>query len=261
MGLIQSYGVTKDRKIYGNCQVLSPEGVLMFRCDKKKVNWYLNRNLADVVTNSPLVIKLKFQPRGLGNHNKEFGLTRMNNKCVCCGTEEYLTKHHVVPYCYRKFFPLKLKSHNFHDVLPMCASCHAKYERTADKLREFLAEKYNAPINGEKIDNKDLIKFSKIASTLLKEDLNKIPISRVNELKSSIRSKFNIKRLTTKKLEEISKLKINTIERTHAQIVMEQVTDIQSFVEMWRDHFVTNNDCRFLPKNWSIKTKIYNNGL
>lgn len=256
MGLIQSYGVTKDRKIYGNCQVLSPEGILMFRCDNKKANWYLNRNLAEVVNSSPLTIKLNFQPRGLGNHNKEFGLTEMNNKCVCCGTEEYLTRHHVVPYCYRKFFPLKLKSHNFHDVLSLCVSCHEKYERSADRLKEFLANEYNAPINGETIDNKDLIKVSKIASTLLKEDLSKLPKSRIHELKSTIKSKSNIKRLTSKKLEELAKLKITILERTHGQIVMEQITDIQSFVEMWRDHFVTNNKCQYLPRDWSVKTKI-----
>ena len=86
--------ITKDKKIYGNCQVLSPEGILMFRCDQKKANWYLNRDLADPINNDPLVIKLKFEPKGLGNHAKPFGLTEMVNKCVNCGSEEFLTKHH-----------------------------------------------------------------------------------------------------------------------------------------------------------------------
>ena len=63
MGLLNT--VTKDRKIYGNCQVLSPEGHLMFRCESKKANWYLKRDLADIITDEPLVIKLKFQPNDL----------------------------------------------------------------------------------------------------------------------------------------------------------------------------------------------------
>lgn len=244
------------KKLYGNHQVLSPEGILMFRCDEKKTNWYLSRNLAEVVSDSPLTIKLKFKPKGLGNHNKTYGLIEMRNLCVNCGKDTELNRHHVVPYCYRKFFPLKLKSHNFHDVLSLCVSCHEKYERSADRLKEFLANEYNAPINGETIDNKDLIKVSKIASTLLKEDLSKLPKSRIHELKSTIKSKFNIKRLTSKKLEELAKIKITILERTHGQIVMEQITDIQSFVEMWRDHFVTNNKCQYLPRDWSVKTKI-----
>lgn len=259
MSLIGSYGVTKDRKIYGNCQVLSPEGILMFRCDQKKANWYLSRNLADITQESPLIIKLKFKPRGLGNHNKEFGLTEMTNKCVTCGCEEYLTRHHVVPYCYRKYFPLKLKSHNFHDVLSLCVECHERYERSADKLKELIANEYNAPINGETIENKDLIKYSKMAMTLLKEDTTKIPKDRVNELKKSLREHFGLKKLTKSRLEEISEIKSTILAKTHGEIVMSQVSDIQSFVEMWRTHFVENNNCQYLPKDWSTKTRIEHN--
>ena len=117
MGLSRT--VTKDRKIYGNYQVLSPDGHLMFRCDEKKANWYIKRNLAEIISNDPLIVKLKFQPKGLGNHNKKYGLSVIENICVVCGSDEFLTRHHVVPTCYRKFFPLEKKSHNFHDVLSL----------------------------------------------------------------------------------------------------------------------------------------------
>lgn len=53
MGLLNT--VTKDRKIYGNCQVLSPEGHLMFRCESKKANWYLKRDLAQIVNLDPIL--------------------------------------------------------------------------------------------------------------------------------------------------------------------------------------------------------------
>lgn len=256
MSLIKSYGVSKDRKIYGNCQVLSPEGILMFRCDQKKANWYLSRNLGEVVINDPLTIKLKFEPRGLGNHNKKFGLTEMTNKCVNCGDEDFLTRHHVLPYCYRKFLPLTLKSHNFHDVLSLCVNCHDKYERHADKLKEILSLKYNAPINGETTSNKEILKFTKIATTLLKDDLTNIPKKRIKYLKSELRSKFSIKRITKSKLQEITEIRTTILIKTHGDIVMSQVSDIQSFVEMWRNHFIENNECNFLPKDWSIKSKI-----
>ena len=139
MGLLNT--VTKDRKIYGNCQVLSPEGHLMFRCESKKANWYLKRDLADIITDEPLVIKLKFQPNGLGNHNKNYGLSEMENICVVCGSDEFLTRHHVVPICYRKYFPIEKKSHNFHDVLSVCAVCHESYEKFAFDFKLSLAHR------------------------------------------------------------------------------------------------------------------------
>jgi hypothetical protein len=251
---MRTYGVNKDRKIYGNCQVLSPDGILMFRCDDKKANWYLKRDLGEIVNPSPLTVKLKFEPRGLGNHNKPFGLSEMGNKCVVCGSEEFLTRHHVVPICYRRYFPVEIKSHNFHDVLSMCIECHEGYERKADELKESLASEYNAPLNGEVEVNRDLIKFSKIALTLLGE-FDKIPKSRILNMKTELKEYFGIKRLSAKRLEIISKAKYTVIKKTHGEMVIGKIDNIQKFTEMWRNHFIENNECLYLPKNWDIKNK------
>lgn len=255
MSLITSYGTKKDRKIYGNCQVFSPDDILMFRCDEKRINWYLNKGLADIICSNPLSIKLKFTPRGLGNHNKSFGLTEMVNKCVNCGTSEYLTRHHVVPFCYRTHFPLEIKSHSFHDVLSLCVNCHENYERKADELKIELAKKYNAPVGGE-IEKSKEIKYIKIAKTLI-SDISDIPITRLNLLKKEIKSYYGIKRLTISRLNKISATK-TLVRKTHGEIVYEKINNIQDFVEMWRTHFIENNSCQFLPKNWSVKTKVEN---
>lgn len=243
-----------SKLIYGNCCVLSPDNILMFRCDIKKVNWYLNRGLASVISDNPLTIKLNFTPNGMGNHQREYGLTEMRNLCVNCGSSDELTRHHVVPICYRKYFPLKLKSHNFHDVLSMCVPCHESYERKADELKKLLDESYNAPINGDVIIN-ELIKYVKMAKTLLDTEI-KLPIKRKVSLTNKIKEKFEIKRLTKIKLKEISKMKCVTDKMTHGEIVINKIDDIQSFVEMWRKHFIENNDCKYLPKKWSIKNKL-----
>lgn len=255
MGKITSYGVDKDRKIYGNCQVLSPDGILMFRCDEKKANWYLNRNLGEIVSNSPLTVKLNFEPRGLGNHNKGFGLSEMGNKCVSCGSEEYLTRHHVVPYCYRRYFPLEVKSHNFHDVLSLCVDCHESYERKADELKFNLANVHNAPINGELETKKDLVKYVKIAKTLI-GDTSTIPNKRIRLLRKEIKDYFGIKRLTTSRLQKISEEKSTVLRKTHGEIVVSKIDNLQDFVQLWRKHFVNNNECKFLPQNWNINHEI-----
>lgn len=241
----------KNRKIYGNNQVISPDGILMFRCDDRKANWYLKKDLGEIVNDKPLTIKLKFKPNGLGNYNR-FGLEEMKNNCVICGSGEYLTRHHIFPYCYRKHLPIEMKSHNFHDVLPMCISCHDEYERKADVLKYELSITYDAPIDGEVNIEKHLIKYIKIAKSLNNKE---IPKNRMLLLKNELKSFFNIKRLTNNKIESISNIKVSTIKRTHGEIVMSKIKDYQPFIELWRSHFINNNIFNYLPKDWSINNK------
>lgn len=248
--MIKSFNIKKDRKIYGNYKVLSPDNILMFMCDEKKANWYLNRNLADTITDN--TIRLNFKPNGLGNHNKSFGLSEMSNRCVVCGTDEYITRHHVVPYCYRKYFPIEIKSHKFHDVLPVCADCHESYERSASVFKKEIANIYNAPINGEFNTKSYLNKYSKLATSLLNKDSSNLPNKRIISIKLELKKFFNIKKITAKKLEEISKIKYSVINKTHGEIVVSKLDDINKFIKMWREHFIKNNDCKYLPKNWNI---------
>ena len=251
MSLIKT--VKKDRKIYGNCQVFSPDGHLMFRCDKKKANWYLNRNLASIIDNDPLTIKLLFEPNGLGNHNRGYGLSEMGNICVVCGTNEFLTRHHVVPFCYRKHFPVSIKSHNFHDVLPLCADCHESYEKYASEFKLKLADIYDAPIHGEIINNQDIIKMKRMANCIV---YNKnIPSKRLNEIKDVIRNYFSWKNITKKRLDYILESKIKVYKRTHGEVVVSRIPNITNFIKEWRNHFIMNNDCKFLPKNWSVENE------
>lgn len=250
MGLQKT--VTKDRKIYGNWKVFSPDEKLMFRCDLKKANWYLDRKLATFLNKDNLEIKLNFNPKGLGNHNKDYGLNLMKNHCINCGSEEFLTRHHVIPYCYRKFFPLYLKTHQSHDILSMCATCHENYEEYAFDLKKEISIKYNAPLNGDLIDNKDLIKVKKKANCLVSDISKNIPKERIEEIKSDIRTYFGWNRLTKKRLNDLANKELKYYKKTHGELVVEKIDDFQSFIKLWRKHFLDNNECKYLPKNWSI---------
>ena len=252
--LMSKLNVKKDRRIYGNYQVESPDGVLMFRCDQKKANWYLNKNLASIVDDNQFIIRLNFEPKGLGNHDKPYGLVPMDNICVNCGTDEFLTRHHIVPICYRRHFPLKWKSHNFHDVLSLCIECHENYERKADDLKMKLSEKYNAPIGGLIFKDERILKISKQAATLL-GDVSNIPIDRINKLEVDIKEYLS-KDYTYDDLQELMSMSHTKIEKSHGNMVMEQINDIQEFIELWRNHFIDNNKCEYLPINWNVKNKI-----
>jgi hypothetical protein len=73
----------KNRKIYGNYRVYSPDDILMFRTNLKKINWYLGRNLAQKIDEES--IKLTFVPNGMGCYGVGYGLGKMQNICVVCG--------------------------------------------------------------------------------------------------------------------------------------------------------------------------------
>jgi hypothetical protein len=244
--------IPKERKIYGNWQVKSPEGILMFRCDEKKAMWYVKRDLGEIIQDNPKVVQLKFKPNGLGNHDKKYGLTEMCNKCVVCGTDSYLTRHHVIPYCYRKFFPESIKSHNFHDVLSLCIDCHENYERKATDFKIELGEIYNAPINGDLLDNKDLMKIRRLASCLINNS-NQMPKSRIIEIKNEIKTYFGLKKLHIKRLNNLMNLEFKIINKTHGELVVNKIEDINKFMESWRKHFIENNNCKFLPKDWLVE--------
>jgi len=235
-------------RVYGNYSVFSPDGILMFRSNLKKVNWYLNRGLADKIDDNK--IRLNFIPNGMGCHGKNYGLGEMLDLCVVCGTGESLTKHHVVPKCYRIHFRDEIKSHQFHDVLTLCTDCHYEYEEKAFKRKKELAEVYDSPINGDMIDNRKILKIKGLIGCLFSKD---IPKNRILEIKTEIKNELGYKRLTDKLIKKYSNMEISgPCIKTHGEMVVEKISDIKLFIEDWRKHFIDNTTPKYLPKNWSI---------
>src|SRR5271166_1799420 len=97
------------RPLYDNCCVYSIDGALLFKSNKKRALWYVERNLATVLKEDPFEIKLNFITKGLGHKDDPFYLQSRDNICIVCGSEAELTRHHIVPFCFRRFFPLEKK--------------------------------------------------------------------------------------------------------------------------------------------------------
>lgn len=38
------------KPVYGNCSILSPDGLKLCNCDQQKIKWYLSKGLADLVS-------------------------------------------------------------------------------------------------------------------------------------------------------------------------------------------------------------------
>jgi 8-oxo-dGTP pyrophosphatase MutT (NUDIX family) len=126
--------------LFENCKALSKDGAFMFYCSRKKANSYVKKGLASIISEEPLVFQLNFDTEGKGRPYEEHRIKR--NECVKCGKTYELSKHHIVPFMYRKKFELEHKDNRHEDIVPLCRSCHDLYERDATLLKNFIRSRY-----------------------------------------------------------------------------------------------------------------------
>ncbi len=236
---------------YGNWRVQNEDGRIMFRCDDRKARWYLSKGLA--VSISPDTIRLTFKPKGEG-HTEEFWLQDKYNVCVVCGHEKELTKHHVLPKCYRKYFPEELKSHYAYDVLVLCRKCHKSYESHADDLKKQLAIEYESPLEGVGASVDQVLVKVKYAAKAILKYRKKMPQSRIAEF-TSILAAYCQKEIDEETIKACSCLdpNMNKDYISHGQGVIDRVTDLEIFARRWREHFVCTMNPMYMPEGWAVE--------
>jgi len=181
----------------------------------------------------------------------DFYLDDRPSICVVCGMndETMLTKHHIIPYMFRKHFPEYLKNHSSYDVVVMCEEHHSNYEQEATKLKKILYKKYN-------IASENNLKLKKLSKTLLNVKLD-IPKSRIIEIQNEIEKITGLEfdNITTYQLQCWS----NNIDL--GKEVVKNITDFQSFIEMWRQHFLDYAKPKFMSKHWKVKKSYFKNEI
>lgn len=137
---------TRSAPLYDNCYLQAPDGELLCTCDKRKAMWYIQRELATLISDKPLTVRLNFEPSGraVGEVGK-FYQTPKANQCVVCGKTDAYIRKHIIPLEYRKNFPEVMKSHMSHDILLLCPACHQRSNVSDLKIRHWLAEQCAAP--------------------------------------------------------------------------------------------------------------------
>lgn len=237
----------------------------MCKCDRKRANWYLSRNIAELVSEDPLIFKLKFKPNGPGNANDAYSLARKENKCVVCGTHENLTKHHIVPHMYRKFLPLEIKSRSSHDIVVICVPCHSKYETEAMTLKNLIHEQLTGKKIGlEKmsVEAANRLHVAKLSRTLMSR-WELIPSDRREKIMLEVQSTVGVA-LTR---EDLSKI-VAEFDFKHPRAFDEELpgkiaveslktdNDVRAFVEKWRRHFVMTAHPKYMPANWDVERPL-----
>lgn len=242
---------------YGNILVLSIDNEALFRCNEKRALWYVNRDLAKWLNDN--TIQFNFVTKGEGHKNDPFYTSEKENVCVVCGSKHDLSKHHVVPKCYRKHFVDEYKSYASHDVLLLCIDCHNAYESIAEKYKKDMIKLY--------LDD-DLISYYKhcdakmyeiISSAKTLSKFNNIPDEKKQLILNKITTHLPIVVLDNGEIDKVaittlSKIKMSNDDNFSKRIVESLDTEqkIFDFYVLWRKHFVDTMNPKYLPTGWNI---------
>jgi exonuclease 3'-5' domain-containing protein 2 len=271
-----------------NWKVYNVEGRHMFTCGEKKASWYLERGLA--VVRGVGEITFTFTPNGYGyEDNEDFGRSVREIRCVVNGEITGLQRHHIVPYCYRAYFPVEFKSKNHHDVALINFKLHSDYEREAEKFKLELSEIYGvetvAELNNQYSNKLREIgkEYSMILSALttvlkghdrLSDEIILGKLKYVSEnanipYEDMIRFTYIELMAIYVEVKRLFSEKIDTYQREnrkfydHGYHLVQKLTSdemIEDFIKLWRRHFIKTMKPKYMPDGWSVdfrcKTKI-----
>lgn len=219
--------------------MISHTGETLAYVDRKRMEWYVGRNLASRISDREF--KLNFEHAGRGV-SYDVELLPRASKCVVCGTEKNLERHHVVPYCFRRSFREKYKRHNGYDVLALCVSCHDTYERTAEAEKTILK---NALIDKQKWNR--VVESLRIAKALY-ERAEMLHPNALPKMWAKLPSHLhNNTAALAGFIEEQTRIREDMdcwADKVVADLGEERVT------AFWRKHFLDNARPRHLPDAW-----------
>ena len=273
---------------YSNCKIYHPNGKLMCVNSQKKGRWYVEKTNAEILElkadGTLASIKLTFTPKGEGFDDDDvFGLSIQETKCVVTGETDItkLTKHHVVPYCYRKYMPLEYKSRNHHDVVFMTEDSHDEYEQIANDYRDQTHEYYGVPTmkESQKITS-DIINSPKAKLmgringyvTAIRDKGYLIPEERlrgmrkeilkyikdVYDFKTRTLTDYWMERIERDVKEEHKRLKNTSKVDPHELLVKTLVEngELDVFIIGWRYHFINTMNPPYMPKGWDMNRTV-----
>ncbi|TPX55138.1 hypothetical protein PhCBS80983_g05564 [Powellomyces hirtus] len=242
----------------------------MFRASRKKIEWYLTRNLARPLDDDRTSIQLTFEPKGNGHVKEDERYYLEDKQNICgCGGDKRLTSHHIVPYHYRKYMPPEIKSHSSHDIVLLCVKCHDEYEHHATAVKKLLAEKYDIPLDGRGlVTHPETRKLHSAINALKFSQTNhKIPPARVAELEAFVRTALAVPEECAEIPPEMMEEALTRPQWTrgddfveHGEVVVGAMSkaELETFIYFWRAHFLEHLKPMFLSETWRVDNPIRN---
>lgn len=220
--------------------MLSKQGEFLAYTDSKRMEWYTSRGLAEKTSEKEF--QLTFEHHSRGNDSYPSETHPRDNLCVVCASSLFLERHHVVPYCFRRHFKTEYKSYNSYDVLPLCVSCHDKYERVAEAEKVILREAVT--------EIEELKRVRRLLKTAwgLRTKYTELPQEAIDRLWSRLPDDLH------NDFEALDDF-IASYEEVRAQlddwakrVVLRDGED--SITLFWRNHFVEKMNPQHLPVSW-----------
>jgi len=246
-------------KPYGNCTVLPPDSdQVMFRCNDDRKDWYLKNKLAVLVSEKPLVLRLTFPPRGPGHAGDPYFLQIFKNRCVVCGVEAGLSHHHIVPDCYRRYWPRTSQELGrwMYDVLLLCLPCHKAYELRAHELKLEISKEYDVPIAGVSNLSQEMLHVMKAAAALHRH-AEKIPPPKRTLFENTVKRYLRKETLVPEDYLVYKKISRQAVVTPAGELIAEKIQDVDDFAIRWRRHFLKSMKPGFLPDLWNPERRIY----
>jgi hypothetical protein len=115
--------------------VLDTAGKPLLRCSQKRADFYLRKGYARQLSPELLQFTDARTEQTLAKLYQgsfsAFFVAVKNDRCVCCGRTDRLSRHHVVPRRHRRQVPLPWRN-CLSNVLFVCLECHRQYEQTPE---------------------------------------------------------------------------------------------------------------------------------
>lgn len=266
----ENWRFARRTELYGNYHVLYPDSSFtMFHTSATKVLWYLNRDAVDIVCDNPPTVRFTFVPAGKGNHGDKYYISTKENICVCCGSQDDLSRHHVVPRVFRKNMPDHIKNNSHHDVLLLCVPCHHSYEIEACKFKKQICSEYGIIVddNAGQTYLPEIGKSTRAARAIINHG-DKIPEERKSLLMATIVNALGGRTPSQQDLEYLASQNPWRISfddnETYGRLIARKVvssSEVQAFSERWRQHFVESMQPKFLPEYWDVRKPIMRNSV
>jgi hypothetical protein len=243
--------------LFDNCIIQAPDGVNLSRCGIKKVRWYIQNGLADIVSENPTTIRLRFEPSGRCGLEDPLLMDGKPNICVVCGTTENLTRHHIIPYSFVKHMKIEYKVDIIRDIFPCCEECHHEYEKKSMEKRHEMANELGISLHGIELDEMRKIRKATGAAVALFNNWSQIPEERREELLGIIKKFTGKPEVSDDDLYRLSHYRITERDDyvCFSKFVAERVTDYNEFAREWREHFVATMQPKHMPAAWKTDRK------
>lgn len=124
---------------------LNYDATPLFRCSSRRAEWYVKKDYAEYVDSETIRLKDATTAETLnklyGGSLSPFFMAVKNDKCVCCGVDRPLTRHHVVP---KRVLPLvpQWRKVGLSNILFVCVECHKKYHELEDGYEQLDPNKW-----------------------------------------------------------------------------------------------------------------------